>query len=120
MLVIKLTYDENKFDIPGGRIPSQGFWCSGLVELKATEICFLQVSVWLCLVCFGAPLESNVALCSHWASQSRTPWPWVGQTDWREPAMRTAQRETWEESGYKVRTGELLATVRNGFRIYRP
>lgn len=33
--------------------------------------------------------------------------------------MRTAQRETWEESGYKVRTGELLATVRNGFRIYR-
>jgi len=59
MLVIKLTYDGNKFDIPGG--------------------------------------------C----------------TDWHEPAMRTAQRETWEESGYNVSTGELLATVRNGFRIYR-
>lgn len=59
MLVIKLTYDGNKFDIPGG------------------------------------------------------------QTDWREPAMRTAERETWEESGYRVSIGQLLATVRNGFRIYR-
>ncbi|CAK9041305.1 unnamed protein product, partial [Durusdinium trenchii] len=58
MLVIKLTYDGNKFDIPGG------------------------------------------------------------QTDWREPAMRTAERETWEESGYRVSIGQLLATVRNGFRIY--
>lgn len=33
--------------------------------------------------------------------------------------MRTAERETWEESGYRVSIGQLLATVRNGFRIYR-
>ncbi|CAJ1332271.1 unnamed protein product [Effrenium voratum] len=59
MLAVKLTYDGNKFDIPGG------------------------------------------------------------QTNWQEPATRTAQRETWEESGYEVTIGPLLATVRGGsFRIY--
>ena len=59
MLAVKLTYDGNKFDIPGG------------------------------------------------------------QTNWQEPATRTAERETWEESGYPVEVGELLATVRGGFRIFR-
>ena len=59
MLAVKLTYDGNKFDIPGG--------------------------------------------C----------------TNGREPAKRTAERETWEESGYPVEVNELLATVRGGFRIYR-
>eukprot|EP00439_Symbiodinium_sp_Y106_P043072 s2226_g5.t1 len=41
-----------------------------------------------------------------------------GQTNWREPASRTAERETWEESGYRVNAGGRLATVRNHFRIY--
>mmetsp|Transcript_11397 Transcript_11397/g.19252 ORF Transcript_11397/g.19252 Transcript_11397/m.19252 type:complete len:159 (+) Transcript_11397:45-521(+) len=59
MLAIKLTYDGNLFDIPGG--------------------------------------------C----------------TDGREPSTRTAERETFEESGYEVSIGELLATVRGGFRIYK-
>mmetsp|Transcript_112043 Transcript_112043/g.157081 ORF Transcript_112043/g.157081 Transcript_112043/m.157081 type:complete len:159 (+) Transcript_112043:89-565(+) len=59
MLAVKLTYDGNLFDIPGGR------------------------------------------------------------TDGREPATRTAERETFEESGYQVSIGELLATVRGGFRIYK-
>mmetsp|Transcript_15440 Transcript_15440/g.29116 ORF Transcript_15440/g.29116 Transcript_15440/m.29116 type:complete len:186 (+) Transcript_15440:49-606(+) len=59
MLAVKLTYDGNLFDIPGGR------------------------------------------------------------TDGREPAPKTAERETWEESGYPVEVGELLATVRGGFRIFR-
>ncbi|CAK9033329.1 Nudix hydrolase domain-containing protein [Durusdinium trenchii] len=58
MLAVKLTYDGNLFDIPGGR------------------------------------------------------------TDGHEPATRTAERETFEESGYQVSIGELLATVRGGFRIY--
>ena len=60
MLAVKLTYDGNKFDIPGGR------------------------------------------------------------TDGHEPATKTAERETWEESGYSVEVGELLATVRGGFHIFRP
>lgn len=59
MLAVKLTYDGNKFDIPGGR------------------------------------------------------------TDGHEPATKTAERETWEESGYSVEVGELLATVRGGFHIFR-
>eukprot|EP00913_Durusdinium_trenchii_P027159 g25482.t2 len=53
MLAVKLTYDGNLFDIPGGR------------------------------------------------------------TDGHEPATRTAERETFEESGYQVSIGELLATLRN-------
>lgn len=86
MLVIKLTYDGNKFDIPGG-------WSLG-------EPCLVGVcSVMIRSICS----EPELAGC----------------TDWHEPAMRTAQRETWEESGYNVSIGELLATVRNGFRIYR-
>lgn len=58
MLAVKLTYDGNLFDIPGGR------------------------------------------------------------TDGHEPATKTAERETFEESGYQVSIGSLLATVRGGFRIY--
>lgn len=41
-----------------------------------------------------------------------------GQTNWKEPASRTAVRETWEESGYRVTAGKHLATVRGGFHIY--
>ena len=59
MLAVKLTYDGNKFDIPGG------------------------------------------------------------QTNWREPARKTAERETWEESGYSVEAHEIMATVRGGFHIFR-
>ena len=43
-----------------------------------------------------------------------------GRTDGQEPATKTAERETWEESGYSVEVGELLATVRGGFHIFRP
>eukprot|EP00913_Durusdinium_trenchii_P025868 g24275.t1 len=42
-----------------------------------------------------------------------------GRTDGHEPAQRTAERETFEESGYQVSIGELLATVRGGFNIYK-
>ena len=42
-----------------------------------------------------------------------------GRTDGHEPATKTAERETWEESGYPVEVEELLATVRGGFRIFR-
>eukprot|EP00438_Fugacium_kawagutii_P006726 Skav219138 [mRNA] locus=scaffold1574:679840:681239:+ [translate_table: standard] len=42
-----------------------------------------------------------------------------GCTDGREPSTRTAERETFEESGYQVSVGELLATVRGAFRIYK-
>ena len=60
MLAVKLTYDGNLFDIPGG------------------------------------------------------------QTNWHEPARKTAERETWEESGYPVDVQELLTTVRGGsFNIFR-
>eukprot|EP00438_Fugacium_kawagutii_P006725 Skav219137 [mRNA] locus=scaffold1574:675777:676870:+ [translate_table: standard] len=44
-----------------------------------------------------------------------------GRTDGREPSTRTAERETFEESGYQAGRpiGELLATVRGAFRIYK-
>lgn len=42
-----------------------------------------------------------------------------GCTNGREPATRTAERETFEESGYQVSIGELLTTVRGGFQIYK-
>mmetsp|Transcript_108314 Transcript_108314/g.316864 ORF Transcript_108314/g.316864 Transcript_108314/m.316864 type:complete len:215 (-) Transcript_108314:571-1215(-) len=42
-----------------------------------------------------------------------------GQSNWREPARCTAQREALEETGYKVAPGRLLAVVRNKFHIYK-
>jgi len=42
-----------------------------------------------------------------------------GQTDWKEPARCTAHREVFEETGYNVAPREMLAVVRNNFRIYR-
>lgn len=41
-----------------------------------------------------------------------------GQSTWHESARETAVRETWEESGYRVRAGRLLARVRNDFHIF--
>ena len=42
-----------------------------------------------------------------------------GCTNGHEPATKTAERETFEESGYQVSIGELLTTVRGGFKIYK-
>lgn len=42
-----------------------------------------------------------------------------GLSDGLEPARCTAHREVLEETGYLVAPRDLLATVRDGFRIYR-
>ena len=42
-----------------------------------------------------------------------------GTANLSESSRCTAFRETWEESGQRVRVGPLLKEMSNGFRIYR-
>ena len=41
-----------------------------------------------------------------------------GTSDPGESAQCTAHRETWEETGFNVEVGELLATKESGFQFY--